>query len=358
MQSFLNLHLMRGLAVFSVFLFFMLNGNAQLMLMRQDLPEAGKRYVRAQTNPSSIAPGPSGGNQTWDFHSLSALSRDTLTFLSVSQTPIAYQFYFNNPILYPEHFSSFAQETDPINLFNQVTITDRYLYFRVDTAYKITGFGATVNNIPMSVKYDDVEELIPIPLQMGQGRKYTGAYLVTIPQMGTYGQMIEREVVCDAEGTLILPNQTYSVLRTVTTLKVTDTVFYPTLNIGMRLPRPTQTIYQWWGKNQGIPLVELTLTQNIPTQATYKESEVTSIEPVSTAAQWIHYDFIARKVRFLIPTELRPYTHLTLYRNDGVQLWHTPYQPEWTLEDLAQGIYFVKIVVLNTTLIQPIVIVN
>lgn len=337
-----------------LFFFFIPMGYTQIILFKDDLPKAGNTYIRVITNPGSITLTPPGANQTWDYRNLMELGRDTITFVSVSQTPLAYQYFFNNPILYPDYYAAFAKQAESFNLFNQISITDRYIYYKLDTAYKIVGFGANVNGVPTSVKYDDIEELLPLPLQFGQQRHYTGAYMITIPQMGTYGQMIEKTVQVDASGILMLPSGSYSTLRTVTTLQVTDTVFYSASGFGIKVPRPSQTLYQWWGKNQGIPLLELIITDSIPTQAYYKISEISALDPLVKQSFQTLINLSQKKIIFLVPLEKRPFTTIELYTVDGKLLKESPYQEEWILDTLPSGFYFVKMQVGEKVLVEPL----
>ena len=51
-----------------------------------------------------------GPNFNWDFSSILYSGQDSLVNSAVNQTPFAYQLFFNNIFLYPNHVANFAQK--------------------------------------------------------------------------------------------------------------------------------------------------------------------------------------------------------------------------------------------------------
>ena len=91
-----------------------------------------------------------GPNFNWDFSSILYSGQDSLVNSEVNQTPFAYQLFFNNIFLYPNHVANFAQKGLDIDAVPNLQITDRFDYFRTSSSsLKKVGFGANINGLPL-----------------------------------------------------------------------------------------------------------------------------------------------------------------------------------------------------------------
>ncbi|MBL4625008.1 MAG: hypothetical protein JKY42_07710, partial [Flavobacteriales bacterium] len=210
----------------------------------------------------TIDPSLTGVNYTWDFCHLSIDNQRVDTFISVSSTPLTYQFYFNNAFLYPGYDASYAKRGQEIN-FNQagigVSITDVYDYFKNDASdYKQVGFGANINGIPASIQYDGIDYIYRFPMNYGNIDSSNAAFVVDVPTLGTYGQKIDRRNEVDGWGEITTPFGTYDALRVRTTLTITDTVYLTLANFGTTIPRPAEYVYTWLANGEGIPIMTVT----------------------------------------------------------------------------------------------------
>ena len=95
----------------------------------------------------------------------------------------------------------------------------------------------------LPVTYDDIDEIIPLPLEYGETLSSTAVFQLDLTGIFTYGLSQSREVEVD-DGTLILPSGSYEVLRTRTELTATDDIFIEQLGEPFSIDRE-QATYQW-----------------------------------------------------------------------------------------------------------------
>ena len=50
---------------------------------------------------------------------------------------------------------------------------------------------------------------------------------------------------------------TFDVMRVKSVINISDTVFNDNYQMGFRIPRPQETLYCWFGENQGVPLLSI-----------------------------------------------------------------------------------------------------
>jgi len=234
---------------------------AQITITQSDMAGANTSFLYETTADMNLFDfSLTGTNFAWDFSTATFSNYDTILNVSVSSTPFAYQLYFNNVILYPSHKASYAKVgIDVVSPFPaaQISITDRFDYYKVNGgSLEITGFGANINGIPTSVKYDVIDQIYPFPLTYGTTDSTDGAYFISVPSVADYGQDIIRVVEGDGYGSLVTPKATYpNVLRVKTTLYLQDTIFISQFGQGLQFARPTEVIYEWWDNNNKAPIL-------------------------------------------------------------------------------------------------------
>lgn len=243
------------------------------------MPNAGDIFIYDQsTDLLSEDFSLTGSAYSWDYSSAASSGVDSLVVVSVGSTPLAYQFFFNNQFTNPDHYSDYAQAGQDLDALGQVSIEERYDYYGTSSsALEIKGFGAKVNGVPASVKYDTIDQIYPFPMTDGMATHHSvGYYLATVPSLGTYGQWIRREVTVDGYGSLTTPNATYpNTLRVKTVLLQTDTVYVDQFMFGQTIDRPEETIYEWFTNTEKSPVMRVVERNGQPTEAKYM-LEVTS----------------------------------------------------------------------------------
>ena len=227
-----------------------------------------------------------GASSVWDYSALTYVSQDSINYVSVTSTPLAYQLYFNNAILYPSHKADYAVVGQDFDAFQMVTISNRFDYFKVESgALKLTGFGAEVNSLPASVKYDTIDQIYPLPMTLGVQDSTTAYYFTSIPSVGAYGQWIRRKVEVDGEGQLTTPYAQYDAVRVKTTLYQRDTIYIDQLGFGNEIDRPVEEIYEWFAEGEEGPVMSVTTNAGQITEVKYKDELHVGVSELSSNFQ-------------------------------------------------------------------------
>jgi len=230
--------------------------NAQIIINSNDFASNGEQTFCSRIDLlNNIDFSLSDSNYNWDFSNLLYTDQDSVINYAVSQTPFSYQLYFNNVFLYPDYLADYAQKEAEIDAMSTFQITERYGYFKNNnTSLEKVGFGAKINGVPTSVKYDTIDQLYFFPLSYQDQDSSRAYYLVTVPSLGTYGQWIRRTVEVDGWGSVSTPYNTYDVLRIKTVLKQRDTVYVDQFQYGTTFDQPDVYIYEWLAKGIGFPV--------------------------------------------------------------------------------------------------------
>ena len=247
--------------------------SAQITITKADMPVANDTF-RISTATIIGIPDPTitGANYTWDYSTLMPTIQNKDTFFTVSATPFAYQFYFNNSFLYPNYKANVAHKGDNVNFFGQVTLTSVFNYYKsLTTQYTHLGFGANINGIPTSVKYDSVDVLYHFPLNYLNTDSGVFKYLVNIPTIGSYGQRTKRVNNVEGWGTVITPFGTFQCLKVRSTLYVTDTIYYTNFSQGFKFSH-TDYEYKWLVNGKKIPVLQINKAGSAITSVTYLDS--------------------------------------------------------------------------------------
>tara|TARA_Y100000589_G_scaffold147205_1_gene140775 strand:+ start:4048 stop:5160 length:1113 start_codon:yes stop_codon:yes gene_type:complete len=249
--------------------------NSQITITNNDMPNVNDIYVYSIGNTNfSQSLTVAGSNVTWDFSDLTSQMQRADTFLSVSSTPLAYQFYFNNAFLYPNHKADYALRAEfPNNQNSPVQITEMINYFKNSTGeYSNVGFGANINGVPTSVKNEPVDVWYHFPMNFGNIESNYAEFGLSVPSFGYYGQSIQRYDTIDGYGTLITPYGTFQTIRLKSTVYRIDTTYSDQFGFGTTVPRPAEIEYSWLANNKGTPLLKIVERSGQITQVEYQDS--------------------------------------------------------------------------------------
>ncbi len=258
---------------------------SQITITSDDLPQPDVTYPLVTAAITDMSLGEqTGADVTWDASDLIPLTDAPLTPADISDASISAALVFNSPFnstyqcdfFLPTEFPDLGMDFGiPLDGFNNFYQTD-------GDAYAIAGVGLSAMGFDLPVTYDDIDEIIPLPMEYGATLTSTAAFQLDLTGILSYGLDQEREVEVDGWGTLILPSGSYDVLRTRTYLTATDDVFIEQLGEPFSIDRE-QVTYQWWGTDMGFPLLEITEIFGLPLTATYQD--LTSSNGVSTLTE-------------------------------------------------------------------------
>ena len=216
--------------------------NAQITITSSNLPSPGEITYYKVANLLMFNDTLTGPDCIWDFSDINTfISEKVDTFLSPSQTLPEYYIIFN-----PLVANLAYKNLNPLPFQYGITIEDVYDFFlKKNTYFRKAGFGAKINDITMPIKYDNPELYFNLPLTYGTNGHSVSTFGISIPDMGYYGQTIERQHMADGYGTIITPFGSYNAIRVKTSIDITDTIFYEQLNFGISTKRPTIYEYFW-----------------------------------------------------------------------------------------------------------------
>jgi len=222
--------------------------SAQITITDDDMPSTGDTIrTSSSVNFGMINYEETGDDFTWDFSQLTPFSQDVDTFVSVSQTPLLYQLMFLTSANLAHKGMGFPQ-------FPGYEVTDYYDFYKSSSSdYKLVGFGATLNGIPIPNKFDEADKIFQFPLENGNVDSSMAEHSISFPSLGYFGGWKKRVNYADGYGTLITPYGTFETLRIKSMVQQYDSVYIDSLGFGLPIYQE-YVEYKWLGNGYGLPL--------------------------------------------------------------------------------------------------------
>jgi hypothetical protein len=319
---------------------------AQPTLNSSDMPQEGAEYYVSSVNPFSgldfVASGP---EYVWFYTSLEPVSQTTRSFISISDAPFTYQFLFNNPFD-QEYVADFAENTEGFSVSEQLSFDAFYAFYKNDAeAYKIVGYGATINGIPIPSQTDPIDVIYEFPLEYENTASSYSEWLVSIPELATYKMKQTRSYEVDGWGNLYLPNGIFETLRIKMDYEITDSIYIDALELGFELDRE-YTEYQWLGLAASVPLLVVTENNGIITNIQYRDQEPIGIdESLDGLSSWNLYPNPTSDALWL-NGDWNNNTSYSIYDLTGKEIQNAVLYNQYTRIDisgLTQGLYLIQI---------------
>jgi len=250
---------------------------SQITITRNDMPNVGDSLLYTETLPPvGIDYTETGNNYTWNFSELGVGSQNAEVYVSVSSTPLLYQAVFNWPFWNPP--ASIASPGDDIMFIPGVAISDYYDFFKEqNTSYARVGFGLTISDIPIPIKYNNPELLYSFPISAGSSADSSeSSFSLDIPDLGYYETYRKRLNTVDGWGTLTTPLGTFQTIRMKSTLITFDSIYIDSLQTGIPVRREI-TEYKWLGNGFGRPLLVVSKEGFLPARAQYLAEEISPL---------------------------------------------------------------------------------
>jgi hypothetical protein len=239
--------------------------SAQITIDHNDMPSAGDTMRYQNSMLAEFDGTDTGPAHEWHFESLPINGEAADTAVAVESTPLLYQFFFNDPFIYPDYNADYALRGQSID-FQAVTLADLYDYYKNDDdGFRNVGFGAMVNGLPSSIQRDPIDVIYRFPMDFGNTDSSASSFLISIPTLGAYGQDQMRHNEVDGWGTVYLPADTFEVLRVKSTLARTDTIYIEQFGFGLAFPEPETIEYKWLALGMDQPVLQVTTLADFPT---------------------------------------------------------------------------------------------
>jgi hypothetical protein len=237
--------------------------SAQVTIQSANLPTGGdvlnQDVATLLSNPDLTQ---TGANQTWYFGPdiiQPQNTTNTTNCVDVSDTPLVYQIFFNNPFD-PAHNSDFGVGVDSFGVAT-LSFQDVYQYYKNSgSVYSITGMGASINGVPLASQMNDTDVIFDVPVEFQNTGESFSSLVFAIPTFGSYSTDQHRTYEVDGWGTLVLYQESYDVLRVRSVINATDSIYAEAFGFGFSFPRPESVEYKWLSPDYNVPVLEIITT--------------------------------------------------------------------------------------------------
>jgi len=244
-----------------------MHAHPQIVISEQDMPEAGDHFVRSLTaDLFGMDYAKNGENVYWDFSGLSYQLQQADTFVSVFDTPPAYQFVF-----IPFLVSNLAEESASMDFLPGFPLDEIFSFYKNSAdGFVDAGMAFSFSSIPFPLKFDSPDVIYSFPLQYNDTYSSASAFGAALPGLGYFQVDRTRNTLVDGWGTILTPFGEFETLRLVSQVSEYDSVYVDTLGIGFPLER-NYTEYKWLSKGSGLPLMQVTV-EGLLVNALYLDS--------------------------------------------------------------------------------------
>jgi hypothetical protein len=256
--------------LFPILCFLLLfQAHAQITIDRNDMPNIGDTIRRSMVySVNSLNYTNTGANFTWDFSSLSRTGQNVSSFLSPSVTPSIYQLVFNLP--FDPNKATICSPQTEFDTLSSFSLTDTYSFFReTNSSFSFLGLGATINSIPLTIKYNSPDVWYRFPMVFGSADSSTSTFSINLAGLGYIYTKRHRVNHVDGWGALTTPLGTFNCMRVKSVVTEFDSIFLDSLQVGIPISR-YYTEYKWLGDNYGLPLLEI-VEEGVTITVRYKD---------------------------------------------------------------------------------------
>ena len=242
-----------AVAVVILIIFFLPAGLiSQIVIESADMPYPGDT-IRISTglNIDFIDYTETGEDFYWDFSDLIPLTQTVDTFVSPSETPFLYQFFF---AAYSNLANRYIRDL-PIPDFE---LTDVYFYYKNESSrFSNIGYAASVNGFPLPIRFDSPDVLYRFPLQYADTDSSFSHVVYSFPNMFYFLVERNRKNTVDGWGTITTPFGTFDVLRVKSEVHEFDSIYIDSIQMGIPINQ-NYIEYKWLAKGQKEPVLQVT----------------------------------------------------------------------------------------------------
>jgi len=356
---------------FFVSLLFIISINAcfsQMVLNSAMMPEAGDTIHYRNVGNFSGDVELTGEDFYWDMSNSLGNQWVADTFVVVSSTPLMYNSVFNNPSSPKYKATCASPQANIVVPVGSFEFSNIYNYYKLieDTVFSQVGMAITVNNIPIPIKFTDIDNMYNFPFEYGGFDSCYSSYSVTVPSFGHNSRKQTRLNYFEGYGTLITPVDTFfDAIRIKTIIQSRDSVYIEQYNLPFAI-NTTTTEYKWFADGYRGPIAQISVVsgQGSPrTSFKYRDT------PPPSLAKIVENEFSVSKISpnpfqdklsivFNNPTDF----DLQLYSLNGQVLWQSHVAktdffelPQNAINALTKGVYFIRLSIDSKTEIHQII---
>jgi hypothetical protein len=253
-------------AVILIMMYLYLPLNAQITIESSDMPSQGDTVrISTSLNPDFSDYTETGEDFFWDFSQMVAAYQTVDTFVSPLETPPIYQLFF----AFSSNLANRYLRDLPIPDFELTDIF--YFYENSNSKFTNVGYAASINGIPIPIKFDNPDVLYRFPLEYGDIDSSASHFEFGVDNFGYLLIDKTRKNTVDGWGTVTTPFGTFDVLRIKSDVHEFDSIYVDSLQMGIPLDR-YYTEYKWMAKDQKEPVVQITADFTGGLVVTYRDS--------------------------------------------------------------------------------------
>ncbi len=273
-SKFLRSGIIKGAVVVIMISLLQFSLNAQITIESSDMPEQGDTVrISTSLNPEFSDYTDTGEDYFWDFSDMIAAYQTVDTFISPLNTPPIYAVIFG----FSSNLSYRYLRDLPIPNFE---LSDIYYFYNNSSAkYTNVGYAASINNIPVPIKFDNSDVLYRFPLEFGDVDSSASHFQFGVDNFGFLLIDRTRRNTVDGWGTITTPFGTFDVLRVKSEVHEFDSIYVDSLQMGIPIDR-YYTEYKWLAKDQKEPVVQITADITGGLVVTYRDSVRTIYDAV------------------------------------------------------------------------------
>ncbi len=247
-------------------LFAGLISNAQITISNNDMPSAGdtiRTSIGLNTDAFDFAA--TGENFSWDFSALNPMAQRVDTFLTVTQTPVAFWPFFIGS-------ANLVAPFNPAQLLTGLPDAEAYRFLQNNnSSFTDVGYGVVVDGAPLPLKYADADEIYQFPMTYGQAFESTANLEIGVPEFGYLLVDRARQNEVDGWGTITTPFGTFDVLRYKSVVSEYDSIYVESTGEGNAIQRD-YTEYHWLANGTGLPVLLVQMDAAIGNTVIYLDS--------------------------------------------------------------------------------------
>jgi hypothetical protein len=235
-----------------------LASTAQIVITSADMPNANDSlYMSTANSVGTHVPAETGANFNWDYSDLKPVLQQSEKFLAPGKFPGLYNLIFNAfTTTYGKNNPLFTAMNIP-----GIKIDAAFDFFKESTtSLNQIGVGFQINSIPLPFIYKHPDVMYKFPMNYQNTDSCDFDFGLAVPGYGYYGQSGHRHNFVDGWGELKTPSGTYTTLRVVSLVDITDTIYIQqsdTTGFGFPIKRPTRYEYKWFAAGSKIPVLEI-----------------------------------------------------------------------------------------------------